>query len=173
MATWTLFRCGMSHRANEANDLPIPFASSFCFSSDVFSDTPQTLRRRIQTLAVSGGDMAILLILNQQPYDGTDVTWNALRLAKRLHEDGAVVRIFLMNDSVDLARDGIEPPAGVEDMAAMLKALIFNGIPVKVCGTCQNRCGVLKGEPYYEGAQFSTMGECSEWVMTSEKVLTF
>ena len=106
--------------------------------------------------------MAILLILNQQPYDGTDVTWNALRLAKRLHEDGAEVRIFLMNDSVDLARDGIEPPAGVEDMAAMLKALIFNGIPVKVCGTCQNRCGVLKGEPYYEGAQFSTMGECSE-----------
>ena len=66
----------MSHRANEANDLPIPFASSFCFSSDVFSYTPRTLRRRIQTLTVSGGDMAILLILNQQPYDGTDVTWN-------------------------------------------------------------------------------------------------
>ena len=62
--------------------------------------------------------MAILLILNQQPYDGTDVTWNALRLAKRLDEDGAEVRIFLMNDSVDLARDGILPPEGVEDMVA-------------------------------------------------------
>ena len=79
-----------------------------------------------------------------------------------------------MNDSVDLARDGIEPPAGVEDMAAMLKALIFNGIssqgvrymsePMWVCS---------RARPYYEGAQFSTMGECSEWVMTSEKVLTF
>ena len=52
--------------------------------------------------------MATLLILNQQPYDGTDVTWNALRLARQLHSDGVEVRIFLMNDSVDLARDGIK-----------------------------------------------------------------
>ena len=51
--------------------------------------------------------MAILIILNHQPYDGTDVTWNALRLARQLNNDGAEVRLFLMNDSVDLARDGI------------------------------------------------------------------
>ena len=42
--------------------------------------------------------MAIMIILNQQPYDGTDVTWNALRLAKQLVDDGEEVRIFLMND---------------------------------------------------------------------------
>jgi len=45
--------------------------------------------------------MATLLILNHQPYDGTDVTWNALRLARQLHSEGVKVRIFLMNDSVD------------------------------------------------------------------------
>ena len=101
--------------------------------------------------------MAILIILNHQPYDGTDVTWNALRLARQLNSDGAEVRLFLMNDSVDLARDGIEPPEGIDDMVAMTKELIANGVPVKVCGTCQNRCGVLKGQPYYEGAQFSTL----------------
>ncbi|MDA9254569.1 DsrE family protein [Candidatus Poseidoniaceae archaeon] len=117
--------------------------------------------------------MAIMLILNQQPYDGTDVTWNALRLARQLNSDGAEVRIFLMNDSVDLARDGIEPPEGIEDMVAMTKELIAKGVPVKVCGTCQSRCGILKGQPYYEGAQFSTMAECSAWVQDSEKVLTF
>ncbi len=117
--------------------------------------------------------MATLLILNQQPYDGTDVTWNALRLARQLNDDGVEVRIFLMNDSVDLARDGISPPEGIEDMVAMTKDLISKGVPVKVCGTCQNRCGVLKGQPYYEGAQFSTMAECSQWVQSSEKVLTF
>ena len=87
--------------------------------------------------------MATLLILNQQPYDGTDVTWNALRLARQLNNDGVEVRIFLMNDSVDLARDGITPPEGVEDMVAMTKDLISKGVPVKVCGTCQQRCGVL------------------------------
>ena len=75
--------------------------------------------------------MATLLILNQQPYDGTDVTWNALRLARQLHSDGVEVRIFLMNDSVDLARDGITPPEGVEDMVAMTKDLIAKGVPVK------------------------------------------
>jgi|TARA_B110000467_G_scaffold164983_1_gene197281 uncharacterized protein involved in oxidation of intracellular sulfur len=131
------------------------------------------LNRWLQTPPCGALGMAILLIFNHQPYDGTDVTWNALRLARRLHDDGAEVRIFLMNDSVDLARDGIAPPEGIEDMVAMLKGLIENGVPVKVCGTCQNRCGVLKGQPYYEGAQFSTMGECSEWVQSSEKVLTF
>ena len=117
--------------------------------------------------------MATLLILNQQPYDGTDVTWNALRLARQLHIDGVEVRIFLMNDSVDLARDGITPPEGVEDMVAMTKDLIAKGVPVKVCGTCQQRCGVLKGQGYYDGAQYSTMAECSDWVQSSEKVLTF
>ena len=117
--------------------------------------------------------MSILIILNRQPYDGTDVTWNALRLANQLHNDGQLVRIFLMNDSVDLARDGITPPEGVEDMVQMTKDLISKGIEVKVCGTCQARCGILKGEPYYDGAQFSTMAECSQWVIDSEKVLTF
>jgi len=117
--------------------------------------------------------MATLLILNQQPYDGTDITWNALRLARQLNSDGVEVRIFLMNDCVDLARDGISPPEGIEDMVAMTKELISKGVPVKVCGTCQNRCGVLKGQPYYEGAQFSTMAECSQWVISSDKVLTF
>ena len=117
--------------------------------------------------------MATLLILNQQPYDGTDVTWNALRLARQLNSDGEEVRIFLMNDSVDLARDGITAPVGTEDMVAMTKQLIADGIAVKVCGTCQQRCGVLKGQGYYDGAHYSTMAECSEWVRTSEKVLTF
>lgn len=117
--------------------------------------------------------MVTLLILNQQPYDGTDVTWNALRLARQLNNDGVEIRIFLMNDSVDLARDGITPPEGVEDMVGMTKDLIAKGVPVKVCGTCQQRCGVLKGQGYYDGAQYSTMAECSQWVQSSEKVLTF
>ena len=125
-----------------------------------------------QAPSVLPSAMATLLILNHQPYDGTDVTWNALRLARQLNEDGVEVRIFLMNDSVDLTRDGITPPEGIEDMVLMTKGLIAKGVPVKVCGTCQNRCGILKGEPYYEGAQFSTMAECSQWVQSSEKVLT-
>lgn len=117
--------------------------------------------------------MTVLLIFNHAPYDGTDVTWNALRLAGQLKKDGAEVRLFLMNDSVDLARDGVPVPEGASDMVKMTKDLIAAGVPVKVCGTCQARCGIRKGDPYYEGAQKSTMAELSEWVMHSDQVLTF
>lgn len=47
------------------------------------------------------------------------------------------------------------------------------GVPVRACGTCQMRCGVGKGDPYYEGAQKATMAELSQWVRESTQVLTF
>jgi uncharacterized protein involved in oxidation of intracellular sulfur len=115
----------------------------------------------------------VLLILGSVPYDGSDRTWNALRLAGQLHKDGLSVRLFLMNDAVDLAREGVVPPEGYFDLVKMTKELIAAGVPVKVCGTCQARCGIRKGDPYYEGAQKSSMPELSEWVRTSDQVLTF
>lgn len=118
--------------------------------------------------------MAVLIIFNREPYDGTDVTWNGLRLAGRLTENGQAVRIFLMNDSVDMARDACKPPAGYDqDLSQMLKDLIAKGVPVKVCGTCMARCGIYKNHPYFEGAEHSTMQALSEWVTDSEKVITF
>ena len=71
--------------------------------------------------------MSTLFILNRQPYDSTDVTWNALRLATKLKENKQDIRIFLMNDSVDLAREGCTPPIGYDqDLKAMLKNLGFD-----------------------------------------------
>jgi len=52
----------------------------------------------------------ILVIFNSEPYDNTDVTWNGLRLATTLKKKGHEVRIFLMNDSVDMARDVVNHP---------------------------------------------------------------
>jgi len=118
--------------------------------------------------------MSILFIFNRQPYDTTDVTWNALRLATKLKETGNDVRIFLMNDSVDMARESCIPPLGYDqDLKAMLKALIELGVQVEVCGTCMARCGIHKNEPYYAGANKSTMAKLAEWVVSSDKVLTF
>jgi len=117
--------------------------------------------------------MTILIIFNRQPYDGTDVNWNGLRLAGKLLEAGQEVRIFLMNDAVDMARDACRPPEGAEDLSQMLKDLIARGVPVKVCGTCMARCGIYKNHPYFEGAQKSTMPELAQWVVESDKVITF
>ncbi len=117
---------------------------------------------------------SILLIFNHAPYDGSDVTWNALRLAGQLVETGHEVRIFLMNDSVDLARNSNKKPIEYDqNLSQMLRDLIANGAKVKVCGTCMARCGIHKNEPYFEGAERSTMADLAEWTVESDKLLTF
>jgi len=118
--------------------------------------------------------MKILIIFNREPYDNTDVTWNGLRLAEKLVEGGSQVRIFLMDDAVDLAREACRPPEGYDqDLSQMLKALIQRAVPVKVCGTCMARCGIYKNHPYFDGAEPSTMQALADWVIQSDKVLTF
>ena len=117
--------------------------------------------------------MSILLIFNRNPYDGTDITWNALRLVEQLLKMKIDVRIFLMNDSVDLARDAAKPTEGFFHLGNMLKGLIASGVVVKVCGTCKIRCGVHKGEPYFKGAQEAKITELAEWIKDSDKVITF
>ena len=118
--------------------------------------------------------MNILIVFNRPPYDGTDVTWNGLRLAGKLAGNGHAVRLFLMNDAVDMARDTCKPPAGYDqDLVALLKDLIARNAVVKVCGTCMARCGIYKNVPYYDGAHKATMADLAEWVAESEKVLMF
>ncbi len=118
--------------------------------------------------------MKTLIIFNRNPYDNTDVTWNGLRLAETLRKNDVEVRIFLMNDSVDMARDKCKPPQNYDqDLSQMLKDLISKGVSVKVCGTCMARCGIYKNEPYFEGAEKSTMQALSEWIIDSNKVITF
>ncbi|MCW8443145.1 DsrE family protein [Fluoribacter gormanii] len=118
--------------------------------------------------------MSILIIFNRMSYDGTDVTWNGLRLAEKLLDAEQEVRIFLMNDAVDLARDASKPPEGYDhNLSDMLKSIIARGVIVKVCGTCMARCGIYKNQPYFEGAKKSTMNELADWVVKTDKVITF
>lgn len=118
--------------------------------------------------------MKILIIFNHEPYDNSDVMYNGLRLATTLREQGQDLRIFLMNDAVDLARDECKPPQGYDqDLSPMLKQLIQMAVPVKVCGSCMTRCGIHRNRPYFEGAEKSTMKALAEWVVDSDKVITF
>lgn len=117
--------------------------------------------------------MKALIVLNRNPYDGTDITWNALRLAEQLLNAGLEVNVFLMNDSVDLARDVAKPPEGYFDLGEMLKGLIHRNVPVKVCGTCKVRCGIHKGEPYFDGAHEAKMTELAQWIKEADRVVTF
>jgi len=118
-------------------------------------------------------NMKVLLLFNHNPYDGTDVAWNALRLADQFLLLDMDVHIFLMNDSVDLARDACTPPEGYFDLGMMLKDLIARGVQVKVCGTCKARCGVHRGEPYFDGALEAKMTELAQWVKDADRVISF
>lgn len=116
--------------------------------------------------------MKWLLLLNRRPYDGTDVTWNALRLAQAGLDLKAEVRIFLMNDAVDLARKDAKPETAEFDLGALLQDLEKKGATVKLCTTCINRCGLGKGALI--NAQWpGTMMDLANWVNDSDKVLSF
>ncbi len=118
--------------------------------------------------------MSILIILNQQPYNGTDLIYNALRLAKNIHEKNQKLKIFLMNDAVDLARNSTKKPEFYDhDLVSMLKELYAQGVEIKVCGSCMARCGINKNEPYFEDNLKGTMDILGDWTISSSKVLTF
>ena len=52
--------------------------------------------------------------------------------------------------------------------------IIFNREPYDSTDvTCSVRCGIYKNHPYFDGAEKSTMPALAEWVVDSDKVLTF
>ncbi|MCK9473036.1 DsrE family protein [Sulfurimonas sp.] len=116
----------------------------------------------------------ITIILNHEPYDGSDIAYNALRLASTLYKDGQKVNIFLMNDAVDLARDKTQKPQNYDyDLVLMLKKLYESGVALQACSACKARCGIFKNEPYFDEKVSSTMQVLSDWVVQSKQVLTF
>jgi uncharacterized protein involved in oxidation of intracellular sulfur len=117
--------------------------------------------------------MKSLLILNNNPYDGTDVTRNALRLAEQLLNIGSSVEIFLLNDAVDLGRAGVSPGLYDTHLGDMLASLMNKGVPVKACLSCLSRCGTAKNKPLLSGVKEGKMPELAQLVKESDKVLTF
>lgn len=116
----------------------------------------------------------MLFIFNNPPYDGSDKTWNALRLAINLHKKGEKIKIFLMNDAVDLARlSTIKPDYYDNDLVAMLKKLYEYGVELKVCSTCMARCGINKNQPYFNDDVLGTMDILAYWTIEADKILTF
>ena len=115
--------------------------------------------------------MRLLVILNQRPYNGTDVAWNALRLIEQAQKKEMTVKVFLMNDAVDLAREGLEKSVEY-DLQGMLLGLISKGIEVKLCKTCITRCGLSDSEIRH-GIAIATMPELVEWIEESDRVISF
>lgn len=117
--------------------------------------------------------MKMLLIASHAPYDGTDVTWNALRLAGVLAAGGDDVRLFVMNDAIDIVRESVTAPGGSFDLLQMTKDLIAEGVTVRACGTCLERSGTRPGDPAIGGVHVSDLNDLSTWIRESDRVITF
>lgn len=117
--------------------------------------------------------MRILLIINDAPY-GSEKPYNAMRLAMALQrgQTDAEVRIFLMADAVTCALPNQSTPQGYYNMERMLRAVITKGAQVKACGSCTDARGI-RDLDLIEGAEISTISQLAQWVVESDRVLTF
>ncbi|MHC1702332.1 MAG: DsrE/DsrF/TusD sulfur relay family protein [Tenuifilaceae bacterium] len=117
--------------------------------------------------------MKILFLINDAPY-GTEKAFNAFRLANQVKKDSpeSEVRIFLMADAVFCAIPNQKTPDGYYNIERFIKGLAAKGCPVKLCGTCLDARGLTEVS-LINGAVRSNLAELSEWVITSDKVLTF
>lgn len=117
--------------------------------------------------------MKTLFILNEAPY-GSEKLYNAMRLAMALQRDHAdvEVRIFLMADAVTAALPNQTTPQGYYNVERMFKAVIAKGGQVKLCGTCAEGRGI-HALNLLENVEISTMSQLAQWVVESDKVLTF
>lgn len=117
--------------------------------------------------------MKILILINDAPY-GTEKAYNALRLAYQLGKDHkeTEVRIFLMADAASCALANQKTPTGYYNIERMIKSALKKGAKVKICGSCAEARG-LKDVPLIEGTEISTMPEFTNWVVDSDKVISF
>jgi len=117
--------------------------------------------------------MKVLFIINDAPY-GTEKAYNALRMAMAMQgaASNVVIRIFLMADAVTCALPNQEPPQGYYNIERMLKAILSKAGQVKTCGTCSETRGV-EGLKLIDGVEISAMNQLKDWVLESDRVLTF
>ncbi|OGO51542.1 MAG: hypothetical protein A2148_01295 [Chloroflexi bacterium RBG_16_68_14] len=117
--------------------------------------------------------MNCLIIINDAPY-GSERAYNALRLAMTLQREHAdtLARVFLLGDAVTCALPSQSTPQGYYNLERMVRAIIKAGGEVRACGSCAEARGI-SGLNLIDGAEISTMSQLTQWVVESDKVLTF
>jgi len=114
--------------------------------------------------------MKLLVIINRRADDGTDIAWNAVRVANKAREMGGDVKIFLLNDGVWNAHKSFAM-AQIETHSLLVQA-IQSGISLRACGTCINRAQI-NVEDILPEAIVSTLPDLVNWIAESDRIVTF
>ena len=113
----------------------------------------------------------ITIILNEAPY-GSERSYNGLRTAMALlKREDTQVNVFLMADATTCALQGQITPDGYYNIERMITFIARKG-KIGACGTCLEARG-LSNLKLVEGVQRSSMAELTDWILSSEKVITF
>jgi predicted peroxiredoxin len=78
----------------------------------------------------------------------------------------------VLADAASCAIAGQTTPNGYYNIERMMKFSINIGSKLKICGSCADARG-LKNAELIKGTEISTMAELTEWVVDSDKVITF
>lgn len=115
--------------------------------------------------------MEITIIANDPPY-GTERTYNAFRTAMHLCKRQEVtVNLFLMADAVSSALPDQKTPDGYYNLMKML-TIIARSANIGACGSCIDARG-LQNIATVEGVKRSSMEELTDWIIRSDKVISF
>ncbi|MFH1314434.1 MAG: DsrE family protein [Candidatus Eisenbacteria bacterium] len=123
--------------------------------------------------------MATITIKTAEPSYGRQRFYTALRFALTALHEGHQVNLFLYEDAVFAAKQGQEPgdmPALLDEKMprceGLLAAAISQGAKVKICGVCAAE-RALRQDEVIEGAEIGSMRELVNWIVDSDKVVTF
>lgn len=84
----------------------------------------------------------------------------------------SILVFFLLADAVFCAIPDQKTPNGYYNIERMLKSVIIKGGKIKACGGCSEARGISNFE-FIEGVELSNMKEFAQWVVESDKVISF
>ena len=114
----------------------------------------------------------ILFVVNDPPY-GTERAYNALRHVTAVSRQADVaVKLFLMADAVQCARQGQVTPNGYYNLERMMAVVVRQGVECGACGSCMD-ARALAEETLVPGVHRSSMEELTQWTVAADKVLVY
>ena len=115
--------------------------------------------------------MVTTVIVNGSPY-GSELPYNALRLAAALQVKEHWVEVFFLGDGVHTARRGQDPRGAHASLEDMLAELVAKGAVVTLCGTCCQTRGVTAAD-VIDGVHLGTIHDLADLVARSDRVVSF
>jgi tRNA 2-thiouridine synthesizing protein D len=119
----------------------------------------------------------ITVVVGDPPY-GKERVYTALRFSLVALHEGHQVNLFILEDAVFAAKRGQRPPdmpvgdVGMPNCEHLLAAAIQEGLKVKTCRVCSAERG-LSAEELIEDVEMASMVDLVDWVVSSDKTVSF